>query len=112
GQPGPRPRQGRLPAGDARRAAPGAGVGSDVPRLAVRPLYLRAHPRRGRRELAAAVPDQPGGRAGAGTDGAGPLHPRMTEAELADRSEVDDLLTRSATAVGTRHRDLRQSVLR
>ena len=42
-----------VPARAARRPAPGARLGGDVPRVAVRALHLRAHARRRRRELAA-----------------------------------------------------------
>ncbi len=42
--------------------------------------------------------------------GRGPVRTRMTQAELADRMEIDDLLTRYATAVDTRDWDLYRSV--
>ena len=53
--------------------APGARVGGDVPRVAVRALHLRAHARRRRRQLAAALADQPAGRHRPRPDGQGPV---------------------------------------
>ena len=73
GQPRPHRRQGRLPAGDAGRAAAGAGLGRDLPRVAVRAVHLRPHARRRRRELAAPHAHQPAGRDRARADGPRPL---------------------------------------
>ena len=44
-----------VPARAAGRAAPGARLGGDVPRVAVRAVHLRPHARGRRRELAAAL---------------------------------------------------------
>ena len=57
----------------ARRAAPGARLGGDLPRLAVRAVHLRPHARRRRRQLAAAFDDQPARRHDPRADGPRPV---------------------------------------
>ena len=62
-----------VPAGAARRPAPGARLGGDVPRVALRALHLRPHARRRRRQLAAPLAHQPAGRDRPRPDGQGPF---------------------------------------
>ena len=52
-RPGTPPTRRRALPGHARRSAARAGLGGDVSRVAFRRLHHRAHPRRGRRQLAA-----------------------------------------------------------
>ena len=70
-------RQGHLPAGAASRAPARAGVGRDVPRLAVRPFRLGPRPGRRRRELAAQEPDQSAGGHCPRADGSPAVRPRI-----------------------------------
>ena len=65
----------RVPARVARRGAPGARLGRDVPRLAVRAVHLRAHAGGRRGELATSLADEPGGRDRARPDGPRALRP-------------------------------------
>ena len=53
---------------------PRAGLGGDVPGVALRPLHLRAHARGRRRQLAAPHAHQPAGRHRPRPDGQGPVH--------------------------------------
>ena len=74
-KPRPHRRQRHLPTGVAGRATPGARLGRDVPRVAVRPLHLGSHARRRRRELAAATAHQSPRRQRPGPDGQGSVQP-------------------------------------
>ena len=64
-------REGRLPARATGRPTAGAGLGRDLPRLTVRPVHLRAHPRRRRGQLAASDADECSRGHGTRPDGAG-----------------------------------------
>ena len=66
-------RQGPVPARAARRPAPGARLGGDVPRVALRAVHLRPHARRRRRQLAAPLADQPARRHRPRPDGPRPV---------------------------------------
>ena len=74
-QPRPHEREGRLPAGAARGPAPRAGLGGDVPGVALRPVHLGPHPGRRRCQLATPQHDQPDRRHVRDQMGRGPFDP-------------------------------------
>src|SRR5688500_3578381 len=68
--------------------APRAGLGGHVPRLALRGLRERPHDGGRRRQLAAPLDAEPGGRAHPGPDGQGTVQPRVVSRGWADHDAV------------------------